>query len=80
MFSPGGLKLVLFVCLAVSLAMILFGRWGHKNAGNLLPEKVVTERRDKKLKQIRRGGITWMIVGGVFAIFSVVGLVTAWSS
>jgi hypothetical protein len=79
MFSPGGLKLVLFVCLAVSLAMILFGRWGQKNAANLLPEKVVTERRDKKLRQLRRGGITWQIVGVLFAVFAIVGLVTAWS-
>ena len=79
MFSPGGLKLLLFACLGVSLAMIAFGRWGQKNAGNLLPEKVVTERRDKKLRQIRRGGVTWQIVGVIFAVVSIVGLITAWS-
>lgn len=80
MFSPGAIQVVLCVCLVFSFLMIAFGRWGQKNAGNLLPEKVVTERRDKKLRQIRRGGITWMIVGVIFAVVAIVGLITAWGT
>jgi hypothetical protein len=41
---------------------------------------MVKENRTKKQQQVRRGGITWQIVGVIFAIISIVGLVTAWSS
>jgi hypothetical protein len=79
LYSPATIQVVLVVCLVFSVLMILFGRWGQKNAGTLLPANMVKENRTKKQQQVRRGGITWQIVGVIFAIISIVGLITAWN-
>lgn len=74
-YTPQGALIGLSTLLVVAVLMFAFGRWGQRNAAGLLPADVAGERRLRKQRQLHRGGIAWQVVGVLFAMGSIVGIV-----
>ncbi len=61
----------------VAAGLIVFGRWGLRNAEGLVPATASDHRRMKDERSIRRGARSCLAFGGMFIIF---GLVVAYDS
>lgn len=61
---------VLLVLAAVG--MLAFGRWGQRQATALASTTTSAERRARKERQVRRGGIAWQVAAIVVLVGAIV--------
>ncbi|TCK26275.1 hypothetical protein [Pseudonocardia endophytica] len=63
--ANGGILLVMAVALAA------LGLWARGNVENLVPAQMSGEQRDKRVRVLRRGGITCLVVALVFVAVAI---------
>ncbi|WP_067430605.1 hypothetical protein [Nocardioides jensenii] len=56
----------------VAVAFVMLARWGQRNVETLVPAGVAPARRDKDARAIRRGARSCLVIGILFAAWSVV--------
>jgi peptidyl-prolyl cis-trans isomerase C len=58
------------------LALVLFGigLWGRRNAATLAPASLSPDRRERKQRSLRRGGLTCMVGAGFLVLATTAGI------
>lgn len=56
----------------VAVAFIGLGRWGMRNLDELVPVRGSAEKQGKDLRSLRRGARSCLVLGVLFAAFSLV--------
>lgn len=63
------------ILMLLAILMFVFGKWGRNHALDLAGSEALVERRARKQKSIRRGGIAWQIFGAVSFITGLITLI-----
>jgi hypothetical protein len=60
------------VQLAVAAGLVLFGRWGARNAAVLAPASMPVDERQRRERATRRGAVACQVAGVAFAAMNLV--------
>lgn len=58
-------------CVAVAAVLAPLGRWGYRNAADLLPDALPDEERDRRGRVLRRGAVVAQAVAVLFLLAGV---------
>lgn len=61
--------------LVLAVALFLLGRWGQKTAPLQVPPMRDEGERDKRMRSLKRGGISCQVLAAIFLVASVTVLI-----
>ncbi|WP_224401149.1 hypothetical protein [Pseudonocardia sp. ICBG1034] len=59
------------ILLAMAVALATLGLWARGNVQDLVPSQMSGEQRDQRIRVLRRGGATCLVVAAVFVVVAV---------
>jgi hypothetical protein len=65
------------VAFLLATGLIALGRWGRRNAADLVPTSFSPAGRAKKERSLRRGALSLTVLGGLFIVLGLVSGVGA---